>query len=464
LRNPWRWNFDRATGDLWLADVGQTRFEEVNLITRGGNYGWRCREGAHDYVSEDTPACAGAATIDPIIEYGRDQGQSITGGYVYRGTQNTQLVGRYIFGDFGSGRIWAWIPENTTSREPTLLLESGFNISSFGQGNDGELYAVDYGEGTLQRILFQQSGAAAPIPTKLTATGCVNPSNATQAAAGLIPYDVNAPFWSDGATKERWIGMPDGQSITVGANGDWEFPNGTVLMKHFKNDTRFIETRLFMRHPDGRWGGFTYEWNAEQTDATLVQGGAARSIDGHTWIFPSEAQCIQCHTAAAGHSLGLETAQLNKTFTYTQTNRVANQLATLSTIGALAPKVTNPAAEAALPDPQDTTAPLGNRARAYLHTNCSQCHRPNGTTPSTMDLRYTTAFSATNTCNVAPQLGTLELGANARLIVPGDPGNSVLINRMNRRDAHGMPPVGSAQVDAAGAELLRQWVAGLTSC
>lgn len=464
LRNPWRWSFDRANGDLWLGDVGAGDYEEVNLVTRGGNYGWRCREGAHDFRTEQTPACATAAMIDPLTEYDHDEGQSITGGYVYRGSQSTPLAGRYIFGDFSSGRVWAWIPENTTTREPTLLLESNTSISSFAQGNDGELYLLNYADGTVHRLVFQQSGTQTTVPATLTATGCVNPSNAAQPASGLIPYDVNVPFWSDAARKERWIGLPDGQNIAAGTSGDWDFPNGTVLMKNFRNDTRLIETRLFMRHPDGTWGGFTYAWNAEQTDATLVRGGETRTIDGQEWIFPSEAQCMQCHTAAAGRSLGLETAQLNRDFTYTQTNRISNELATLSTIAALTPPIADPAQAPKLPNPFDTSAPLDARARAYLHSNCSNCHRPGGSTPSSMDLRYTTALSATNACNVAPELGTLEPGPAARLIAPGDPDNTIVINRANRRDAHRMPPIGSALVDTAGVELLREWVAGLSGC
>lgn len=464
FRNPWRWSFDRVNGDLWLADVGEGAFEEVNFVVAGGNYGWRCREGAHDFASNSTPVCATAATIDPLIEYGHTDGQSITGGYVYRGPQTTHLAGRYVFADYVSGRIWAWLPENTTARVPTLLLDSGLNISSFAEGNDGELYLLDHGGGTLQRINFQATTPGAAVPAQLSATGCVSSSNATQPASGLIPYDINAPFWSDGASKQRWIGLPDGQNIIVGADGDWEFPTGTVLMKNFRNATRLIETRLFMRHPDGTWGGFTYEWNAQQTDATLVAGGAVRDIDGQRWTFPSEAQCVQCHTAAAGRALGLETAQLNKSFVYTQTNRSSNELATLSTIGVLAPPIGDAAAQPAMPNPTDTTAPLANRARAYLHTNCAQCHRPNGPTPSSMDLRYTTSLAATNACNATPQQGDLGLGTAARLIAPRSAVNSIIVARANRRDAHAMPPVGSHQVDAAGVSLLSEWINALSGC
>jgi uncharacterized repeat protein (TIGR03806 family) len=464
LRNPWRWSFDREAGTLWLADVGQGAFEEVNTIQRGGNYGWDCREGARDF---EPAGCPASGLIDPVAEYGRALGESITGGYVYRGSQPSALVGRYLFADFGSGRIWAWIPNasNPSSRAPTQLLQTTLNISSFGQGNDGELYVIDYATGTLQRIVFQAGTGGGTAPATLSATGCVNPSNPTQPASGVIPYSINAPFWSDSATKNRWLALPDNTTISVGSSNDWDFPNGTVLMKNFSVGTRLIETRLLMRHPDGNWGGFTYEWNSAQTDANLVQGGAVRDIGGgQQWIFPSEAQCLQCHTNAAGRSLGPETAQLNRNHTYPQTGRSANQLLTLDAIGLFTPAILDPPAQPAMPDPADAGAPLANRARAYLHTNCAQCHRPGGPTPVNLDLRYTTAFASTNACNVAPQAGDLGLGAAARLIAPGNAASSILINRVNRRDANAMPPLGSNQIDTAGVTLLTQWVNGLTGC
>jgi uncharacterized repeat protein (TIGR03806 family) len=462
FRNPWRWSFDRVNGDLWVADVGQNTWEEVDQVTINNNYGWRCREGAHDF---NTSGCSGGGMVDPVAEYDHSVGASITGGYVYRGTQTTNLVGRYLFGDFVSGRIWAWIPESAAQpRQPTQLLETGLSISSFGQANDGELYVVHYG-GTLHHIQFQAGAISGNVPRNLSETGCVVASDPQQPAAGVIAYAINAPFWSDGATKDRFVAVPDGQAITVRTDGDWDFPNRSVLMKNFRVGTRLIETRLLMRHPDGTWGGFTYEWNAQQTDAMLVEGGADRDIgNGQTWRFPSEAQCLECHTDAANRSLGLETSQLNRDFTYTQTGRTANELATLSHIGLLSPPIADSSAAPAMPDPADASAPLEDRARAYLHTNCSQCHRPNGPTPSTMDLRYSTALNATNACNATPTAGDLGLGANARLIAPGSSANSVLVNRANRRDSNGMPPLASNEVDAEGVALLAQWIDGLSGC
>jgi len=139
LRNPWRFSFDRQTGGLWLGDVGQNEWEEVDCIDRGGNYGWNIREGAHCYGAPD---CDTAGLTDPVAEYGHDLGCSITGGYVYRGSAIPALRGGYIHGDFCSGRIWALFDDG--SGEPVVreLLDSDQRIVAFAQGAGGELYVL----------------------------------------------------------------------------------------------------------------------------------------------------------------------------------------------------------------------------------------------------------------------------------------------------------------------------------
>ncbi|HEU5133729.1 MAG TPA: PQQ-dependent sugar dehydrogenase [Steroidobacteraceae bacterium] len=468
FRNPFSWSFDRQTGQMWVGDVGESDIEEVSRVQRGGNYGWRCFEGTRDNSTNPAfPAATGAACVGktglqpPIAEYPHSVGRAVTGGYVYRGRAIPGLVGRYVFADFTTGRIWD-IPNDT---QPTMQmsggLETGFYISSFAEDNDGELYLTNIYR-DLHRITAS-GGSNTGVATQLSATGCVNPTNATLPASGLIPYTPNAAFWSDGAAKERWIGLPNGQNITVGADGDWDFPNGTVLMKNFRFDNRLIETRLFMRHPDGVWAGYSYEWNAQQTDATLVRGGKQVTVGGQEWIYPSEGQCMLCHNEASGRTLGLETKQLAFNVTYPQTGRDAHQLVTLNAINALVSPIANPTEQVPYPNPFGTAGTLAERARSYLHTNCAQCHRPTGPTPTDMDLRYTTALADTHACDVVPGVGDLGI-ANARLIAPGAAARSVLINRMSRRDAHAMPPLGSAQVDTQGAALLTSWVNSLTSC
>ena len=464
LRNPWRFSFDSGTGDLWVGDVGQNTWEEVDRIVAGGNYGWRFREGAHCFnPSSNCPTQSdGDALLDPDAEYGRNLGASVTGGYVYRGAGITALAGRYVFGDFISGRIFAHTPGSGV-RAPDVLLDSALSISSFAEGEDGEIYVVDYGGG-LYRIEDDGGGGSSTIPDLLSDSGCVSAADPTEPADGLIPYRPNAPFWSDGADKARWMALPNGQNVTVEADGDWQFPSGTVLVKNFALGTRLVETRLFMRHPDGVWAGYTYEWNDAQTEATRVVGGKRRNFGTQEWIYPSESECLQCHTAAAGRALGLETAQLNGELTYPQTGRTANQLATLDGIGVLSPPLGGaPATLPAYPDPGGAAGSTAERARAWLHTNCAGCHRPGGPTGSTQDLRFTTTLVETNACDVEPASGDLGI-ANARLIAPGEPARSVLLARAARRDATGMPPVGSALVDEAGVALLTDWIAGLSSC
>lgn len=460
FRNPWRWSFDRASGELWVGDVGQNTLEEVDRVVRGGNYGWRCFEGTEAYNSTCGPNAA--TSLPPVAQYGRTVGHSVTGGYVYRGSAIPPLAGRYVFGDFVTGRIWH-IPRDTS---PTLTVTSGFDsglsVASFGEGLDGELYIVNYG-GTLHRLVAGAAGGGS-VATRLSATGCVQPGDPTQPAAGLVPYAPSAPFWSDGASKERYLALPDGATMRTEADGDIEFPHGTVLMKHFRLGTRLVETRLFMRHTDGEWAGYTYEWNASGTDATRVVGGKTSAVAGLTWVFPSESECLACHTAAAGRSLGLELAQLNGPLTYASTGRTANQVVTLNAIGMFSPAVTTPpSALPSLPDPYGSSGTLNERARAYLHTNCSQCHRPGGGTPTDLDLRHSVSLAGTNGCNRAPQAGDLGI-ADARIIAPGDAARSVLVARTNRRDAHAMPPVASTLVDTSGVALLASWVDSLAGC
>lgn len=462
FRNPWRWSFDTGSGELWLGDVGQGSWEEVDKVQAGGNYGWRCREGAHAYNASCGPNAS--SSIDPVAEYSHAQGISITGGHVYRGNAIPALAGRYVFGDFGSGRIWHVARDAVPTQSFTTGFESGLSIASFAQDSAGEIYVVHYG-GTLHRLRAGSAGGSS-VPALLSETGCVNAASPSQPAAGLIPYALNAPFWSDGAVKQRYLALPDGQRIVVNADGDMEFPDGSVLVKHFRLGTRLVETRLLMRHTDGSWAGYTYEWNSNGTDAARVVGGKTVQVNGQSWLFPSEAQCLLCHTAAAGRALGPELAQLNGPLTYAATGRTANQLATLDAIGLLSPALAGPVTQlAAMPDPFGTAGTLGERARAYLHANCSNCHRPGGPTSVSMDLRFTTSLAGTNACDVAPvrSLGV----ANARLIAIGgsDPAaRSLLALRAARTDVDSMPPLQPRVTDDAGVALLRDWINSLTRC
>ena len=143
LRNPWRFSFDEETGLLWVGDVGQNKFEEIDIVEKGGNYGWNVLEGFHCHP-DSTSSCDSEEFEAPIVEYDRDEGCSVTGGYVYRGSIFNFLYGSYIYGDFCSGLIWALNYDGTKIVDVTILVDSDLIISSFGEDEEGELYILSF--------------------------------------------------------------------------------------------------------------------------------------------------------------------------------------------------------------------------------------------------------------------------------------------------------------------------------
>ena len=151
LRNPWRFAFDRETGDLWAADVGQNRYEEIDIIRPGLNYGWNIMEGSQCYPRGDL-SCAQEGLEPPIIDYGHRDGCSVTGGYLYRGLRLPSLRGAYVYGDFCSGKIWALRYDGSRVTEHLEIADSGPHISSFGEDQAGELYILAFDEGYIYRL------------------------------------------------------------------------------------------------------------------------------------------------------------------------------------------------------------------------------------------------------------------------------------------------------------------------
>lgn len=165
LRNPWKFSFDLGTGTLWAGDVGQGAREEIDTIVAGGNYGWRLMEGTLCTPGVN-PSCQDTAgLLRPVWEYDRSAGDvSVTGGYVYRGLSIPDLHGRYVYGDFASGRIWALSTGEAGPAVNELLLDSPYQISSFGVDREGELYALSYGSpGRLYRLIETATSAEADV-------------------------------------------------------------------------------------------------------------------------------------------------------------------------------------------------------------------------------------------------------------------------------------------------------------
>jgi len=477
LRNPWRWSFDRMTNALWLGDVGQNRIEEIDIVQNGQNYGWRVMEGSECYNSTDTNCNATGEFVPPVAEYSHNGGgASVVGGYVYRGNdpELALLYGSYLFADTYSGQIWKTTFDGT-NYTTTPLLDSSLLIYSFSESQDGDIYVLSPNDSGTGNNIYKFSTLSNPspastIPEYLSSTGCFSSTVPLSPATGVIAYDINSPLWSDGAEKQRFFAIPDNSRINVTDEGDFIFPAGSVLIKHFILNDKPIETRMLMRHAD-YWGGYSYEWqydtNGNPVDAQLLDTGKSVIIDGQNWLYPSRSQCFECHTTVANISLGLETLQLNRDLTYAQTGRAANQLDTLQAVGIFSSQLSIQLRRNKLYELDDASTSFENRAKSYLHANCAFCHQPTGSTPVAMDFRYTTPLPAMNICDVAPQESDLGITGlklfdpNGSFLQP----NSAIVMRMESVDANvRMPPLATEIVHDDAVNILKSWVEETISC
>ena len=256
-----------------------------------------------------------------------------------------RCAGRYVFGDFGSGRIWHIARDTDADTQVTTRVRQRTADRLVRAGHAGELYVVELRRHAAPAAC-RAAGGGRVIPTQLSATGCVNAANATQPASGLIPYAPNAPFWSDGAAKTRWLALPDGQRITVNSRRRLRFPEWQRADEELQ--PRRAAGRDAPVHAPRRWRlgrlHLRVERGADRCHARGRRqdraGGAASS-----GCSPAKRSACICHTSAAGRTLGLEIAQLNGSLTYPQTGRTANQLDTLNAIDTLTPALTQPAAQ-----------------------------------------------------------------------------------------------------------------------
>lgn len=484
LRNPFRFSFDKATGKLWAGDAGQHRVEEINIVAKGGNYGWRVYEGNLSNINPDNLPASNFRS--PAFSYLHEStnpddvvlGRAVTGGYVYRGSRIPSLVGRYLFADFIAGRVWA-LEQNNGTIEGVEPVGDVPLPASFGEDNAGNLYLVSL-EGTIHRIDPAEEGELPQPPELLSQTGLFADVVTLAPNRGLIEYQLRAPFWSDGALKRRWVGIPDGKTIGFTATDAWKWPARTLTVKHFEimlatGARKRLETRVIVNTDQG-WRFYSYRWNESETDAVLLPDArsavtlnvmdpaSSSGSRSQTYVFPSRDDCRRCHSQAAGVILGPRTPQMNRTFVYPGSVE-DNQLRTFNHIGLFDRDIGSPAQYDVLASPTDTSLSLQLRARAYLESNCSQCHRPGGPTRVNLNLLASTPNDQMNAIGVSPTVGRLGL-YEPSIIRAGSKSRSVLWERMRRlNDAEDtrMPIIGSYLVDTQGVALIGQWIDSLST-
>lgn len=465
-RNPWRWAFDPvAPYTLWETEVGQSGYEEVNIIEAGGNYGWPICEGTIHRGDDGgdpnfTRQCSGDL-VAPEGGYDQSSGsRSIIGGFVYRGTQLPGLTGKFIYGDYVSKKIWT-----KALGEPAALLTNGFpaSPSSFGTDLSGqEVFVSSHGAeperggpSTIYRVV-DRAVQAVQIPATLSETGLFADLEQQFPVQGLIEYGVSSKPWLDGAQVRHFVAVPNDAQINFNEADLWSLPVGSVLVKHIDlplsaSTTRPFETSVLFKQNAGNWAAANYHWNEAGTDAALVEEAGEELVqqflNGEQFMMTrsilSGADCSSCHIGnGSTDPLGFGVHQLNHQFDYQGVS--ANQVDVFSSIKLLDATVDNSESLPRFVDPAIVENDLDERARAYLHTNCAHCHGG-----SFMDLRYDTALQDMDIMNVERSNGIYRmLPFNA---------DASLLHIYQVTDSNRMPR-GSQLTDPVADALFQEWI------
>lgn len=511
LRNPWQFSPEDLDGngtvdEVWVADVGRSNREEVGAYTAGQNAGWAWKEGTQNGIRSGqliNGAAESAATLTaPVWDYGRGggafEGQSVTGGFIYRGTALPELDGKYLFADYVSGNIWSLqrtLPQPTVTRLAgeiaiVALMESPDHggVLLLDRGNVG----TSQGTGTLKRL---KSGTVdTTFPQTLSRTNFFSDLNDLSPNPGGVGYTPNLRFWSDFADKSRWFLINDtADTVGYSPTGPWSYPQGMVFVKHFDYPTQWetftrtingqavtdrrpltgspsvrLETRFLVRNAGGSYG-VSYRWNGSQSDASLAENngesfpvnitlnGAPASIN---WQIPSRASCMTCHTPEAGHALSFNTLQLNRSGSVG--GHSGNFISALALAGYLEGFPGNPASLPRHLRPDETAYSKEARVRSYLDVNCSYCHQAGGTGGGAWDGRSFLTLAQTGIVNAAPVDEPVQAGD--LLVIPGQVNHSILYNRMAAANGYSrMPPLATSEIDLEGAQLLADWIASEVS-
>ncbi len=488
FRNPWRFSFDRKTGQLWAGDVGWELWEMIHKVDRGGNYGWSIVEGPQPVYPDG--ARGPGPIVPPVVAHPHSEAGSITGGYVYRGKKLPALGGVYVYGDFQSGKVWGLRHDGSKLVWQGELADTPIQLVSFGEDEEGEVYLLDFerSKGIYKLVPNPSHAADRAFPRRLSQTGLFASTKDHTPAPGVVPYAIIAEMWSDHATAERLLAVPGVAKVSVDESGRWKAPEGTVLARTVSIETergaprsrKRIETQV-LHLEDGSWRPYTYAWSDDGSDADLADArGSSRTIAivdreapggrrTQSYRINARSECVLCHnpwvekqTTMFGRQtaspLAFNTSQMNR-----ETNRAGRreeQVAMLSKLGLLDGSPASHKGTPRLVDPYGKAGDLAMRARSYLQVNCAHCHQFGAGGSANIQLRADLALAKTNAVGVRPMQGGFGLD-DPKIIAPGDPDGSVLYYRMAKTGGGRMPRAGSDLVDERGVRLIRDWIAGL---
>lgn len=453
FRNPWKISFDKK-GRLWCGDVGWELWEMIHLVPKGGNHGWSAMEASQPIMPETKGP---GDIIPPVAAHPHTEAASITGGYVYHGSRFPELHGAYIYGDYETGKIWAlWHDGGQVTRREEIA-DTPHKIVTFGLSGDGEIYWMNWEKDTRVYRLGRNPAVGKPgqFPRKLSETGLFTDTTKQTPAAGVLPFEIAEPMWQDGAGASRFVALPDGERIKTILSGNPAKPNFTVawpadavLARTITLRQKRVETQVL--HFDGEtWNGCSYRWNDAGTDAQLIGAdGEEFTIDRQPWRAHGRAECARCHNNWSGFALGFQPDQL-----VSIGGRRADETSGIFD-GPFFERLKN-----RLVPSHDEQATLEDRARSWLHANCAHCHRRHGGGSVQLMVNADLPTAETMMFDEKPVRGDLAL-ADARVISPGHPQQSVLLARIARSGSGHMPMIGAREVDPHGFRLLWDWIAG----
>jgi len=485
LRHPWRFSFDSQTGELWAGDVGQDMYEEVDLIVKGGNYGWAYYEGTNLapllYPAQPTLLTnPPPGLLFPVWKYthlyvndGGDpqyKGNSISGGVVYHGAGAPDLAGAYIVADFEGANIWAL--RRSSNGPPSVIRVAGdLGIAAFGiDPSNGDVLMANYLQNKVKRLVHTDA-TGSTFPAKLSDTGVFADLATLTPNPGIVSYEPIVAFWSDNAIKRRWFTIPNPTNTIGFSNEIWSLPSGMMWIKHFDLELergnpaskRRLETRVLVKNDAGSYG-VSYKWDDAQADAFLVGDGGTNFFltvqDGtnsiqQQWEIPSRSACLACHTPVAGHALSFKTRELNQAASLNGT--VDNQIHALGQAGYFSGPVPDAATLPAFATATDTNYSREYRVRSYLAVNCIQCHQPGGAGPASWDARPFLTLEQTGLILGQPENNGGD--ASNKIITPGDTVHSVLLNRLQGTNGFGrMPPLATHLLDSGAIQLVAGWI------
>ncbi len=487
LRNPFRIAFDPAEGTLWVGDVGWESWELVYRIQSGGNYGWSVKEGTGDV---QTGTLGPTPILAPDLQLPHSIAASITGGIFYQGNALPELKGCYVFGDWVTRKFWSVKPDRSKPLELIDAAEGELKPICFELDQDGEVLCLDFNEAYLPsgiyRLVRNKTSELnfAAFPTRLSETGLYRDVVAGIPAEGVFRYSINEPMWMDNATAEFLLAIPgDGQAEMFQqpvAMFNWymtssRFPVASVLAKTYSIETietkvkrRIrVETQIAVKDEKSDWQYYTYRWNEDNTDAFLVpKTGDKRTLHivdrfAHKgqrtvdWNFAARSQCKVCHSPWTGEAIGFIEPQLRNPIAASDSWRQLFDLGVLTEGNSQKPRSDHH--YHGLVSSKNIEASIADRARAYLHANCSHCHILGGNASTSFNLRFENSLKESKIVDAVPMRGSMGID-DAKLISPGDPAKSVLWLRMAKSGMGHMPHIGVSGIDHDGVQLMRQWI------